>query len=161
MAKRHFILISMFAVSMVQAMDNAPPASGSPYQEFACVGDAPALFKSPLDTEVLIQRANRVLPLQLQLIDSNSIEISDQQINSPPVVQVMFLGEINGDEIPDELKNSGRGNAGNTFKYRNHHWQFGLSTSDYSAPGRYSVTVEAGDDSYIIDPACTATFVVQ
>lgn len=55
----------------------------------------------------------------------------------------------------------GRSDAGNTFKYSSNLWQFRLSTSGYSAPGNYSVTVEAGDDSYSIDPMCTATFVVQ
>jgi hypothetical protein len=38
-------------------------------------------------------------------------------------------------------------------------WEYNLSTSPFSAAGTYTVTVLAGDETYVIDPTCSGSFV--
>lgn len=38
-------------------------------------------------------------------------------------------------------------------------WQYNLKTSNYTAPGTYTITIVSGDETeYRIDPSCEAAF---
>ena len=128
----------------------------------ACLGADVGLFMPPLDVEVIVRGPNRVLPLRMQLFDAAGLEVTGADLDSAPVLEVVFLGENSGGAgIPDELDYSGQGDAGNRFSYGEDYWQFNLGTGSFSAPGLYGITVEAGDDSHTIDPGCTASFVIR
>lgn len=41
-------------------------------------------------------------------------------------------------------------------------WQFNLSTSNYTAPGTYTLRIQTGDSSeYVINPGCITRFIIE
>ena len=99
------------------------------------------------------------------MVDGGGNEITDTDLNTDPVIQVLFTsyGEITAEDVSDEVLPAGHGTDGNEFEFTDDGiWQFNLKSKNYSASGEYVVTVVSGDDSeYLIDPTCISSFVVQ
>jgi len=128
-----------------------------PPPAYACVG-----FEPPMDKGAVKVKKNRVLPLKAELLDGE-YSVTDADITAPPVIQVMYnSGAGPAVDANDDALSAGFGTEGNEFEFRDGKWQFNLKTKNYSAPGTYTVTMVSGDSSeYIIDPMCTATFVIE
>lgn len=128
------------------------------YSCYTCVG-----FEPPMDKTVKVKKPNRVLPLKMLLLDENNMEISDLDIENPPLVEVDFTG---GDPIEapgEDFLIAGQGDEGNIFVYTDEgKWQFNLQTKNFSGPGLYTIRAVSGNpNTYIVDPACTAQFVID
>ena len=128
---------------------------------YACEG-----FDSPMDRLVTVKK-NRALPLKATLLDSFEVVLTDLDLLSPPVVQVLFDSGVPGDtpvDVTDDALPSGQSSDGNVFSFDDStdRWKYNLKTKNYDAPGTYTITMESGDESeYLVDPTCTATFVVE
>lgn len=127
---------------------------------FSCIG-----FEPPMDNSSVIVKKHRALPLKAQLFDAQSFPITDADIVVPPVVQVLFDSGTNGDpvDVTDDAFPAGQGTDGNQFVFTEEgKWQFNLKTKNYTAPGAYTITIQSGDETeYLIDPICTAIFVIE
>ena len=76
------------------------------------------------------------------------------------MIQVMFDDGAPEDVTGDALS-AGRGTDDNQFEFNGSNWGFNLSTKNYFESGNYTVTIVSGDNEvYVIDPTCTATFVI-
>lgn len=120
---------------------------------FACEG-----FKPPADSDIVIKKPNRVVPLRMMLFDRDGMSIWNV---APPVVNINYQ-PANGDpaETLNELTFAGRGDEGNQFLFDGTFWAFNLSTRGF-APGEYTITAMPGSSDYAIDPTCQATLTVQ
>jgi hypothetical protein len=137
----------------------------------ACFG-----FESPMNNGPVKVRKNQgwkempsnapstlVLPLKVQVSDSGG-PITDADIASPPVLQVLYdSGVIVADDVTADVLPAGVVTRGNQFIFTNDgKWGFNLGTWYYTAPGTYTISVASGDATeYVINPTCTATFVVE
>lgn len=123
-----------------------------------CVG-----FEPPMDLDAVKVEKKRALPLNAQLLDGDGMPLTDANLAMSPVLQVMYTPK-NGDEAaPDvtyDVLAVGLGTPGNQFTFEVDKWQYNVETSDYTAPGTYTLKMVAGD-SQIIRPTCEATFVVE
>ena len=117
-------------------------------------------FDPPFATPLSLKKnSKRVIPLKMTLINSEGVEITDADLSAPPVVNVLFGGQVYGEVPPDseELLPTGGANTDNIFRFENSKWIYNLGTKQFSAPGIYTVKAVAGDGSYIID-GCMQTF---
>ena len=66
-------------------------------------------------------------------------------------------------DVTSESLPAGQGTEGNQFVFTSEgKWQFNLKTTNYSALGTYTISIITGNSSeYIINPSCTATFVIE
>lgn len=122
-------------------------------------------FEPPMDAgPVVVKKKNRALPLKAQLFDAIGA-VTDLDIVSVPVLQVIFSSVGGGPpvDVTDDSLAGGRGTEGNQFVFTEEgKWQFNLKTKNYTAEGTYTITMVSGDESeYIIDPTCTAQYVIQ
>ena len=142
-----------------------------PITELSCEG-----FETPMNNGPVKVRKNKggrelppdapstlVLPLKAELSDSDGF-ITDADIAARPVLQVRFDsgGGVANDVTADALP-AGVVTKGNQFAFTNDgKWGFNLGTWNYTAPGTYTISVASGDETeYLINPTCTATFVVE
>ena len=81
-----------------------------------------------------------------------------------PVVQVNYSPVDSTDviDVSDLALPAGALSEGNQFYYTDDgKWQFNLKTSNYTAPGTYTISMVSGDESeYVID-SCSAQFVIE
>jgi hypothetical protein len=124
---------------------------------YSCTG-----FDAPMSSGAVKVKKNRVLPHKAQLFDESGTPLNDLDITAPPVIQVIFDSytvvamDVTGDAYP-----AGAGSDGNQFEFLGSGWQFNLKTKNHSAAGTYTTTMESGDETeYLIDPTCTASFVI-
>jgi hypothetical protein len=131
---------------------------------YGCIG-----FDSPLDnpaTPVVVRKPNRALPFKADLVDGTGNLVTDTTISAPPVIQVIYSPGVSGTpvDISGETLAVGLGTGGNQFVFTDEFkWQYNLKlgkNNAFSAPGTYMVTMEPGD-AYLINPTCTAKFVIQ
>ena len=125
---------------------------------FSCVG-----FEAPMDNGPVTVKKNRALPLKAQLFDSSGGLITDVDITSPPVIQVLFTpqGALTPIDVTDDALPAGQGTDGNQFEFSNGKWRFNLKTQNYSAAGTYIIEIISGNESeYTID-SCVAEFVIE
>jgi hypothetical protein len=117
-------------------------------------------FAAPFDTSILLnRRVNRSVRLELQLF-RQGVEVKEGDIYTPPVVSISYAsGSAPAIDVTAALDPIGTATDGNQFNYSGTGWTFGLGTKPFSAPGTYTVTVAAGDDSYEITPTCSGQFV--
>ncbi len=99
--------------------------------------------------------------MKLVLRDIFGNEISDFDLSASPVVQVM-LGTDTGSGIVGfdaDMLPQGLSDDGNQFRYDpvDMQWIINLATKQYTASGEYTVSVVAGDGSYVVDN-CSQTF---
>lgn len=119
-------------------------------------------FFSPFDQPLSLKgNSKRAIPAKMVLRDAWGAEITDLDLSAPPVVQVM-LGSDTGSAIPGfdgDLLPPGLADDGNEFRYDpvDQQWIINLATKQYTAIGTYTVSVVAGDGSYVVDN-CSQTF---
>ena len=85
------------------------------------------------------------------------------EITPQPVLQVVFT-PISGPavDVTGDALSAGHGTDGNQFEFDGTMWRFNLKIKNYSAEGTYAVSMVSGDTSeYVIDPACTGSFVID
>ncbi len=126
---------------------------------YACVG-----FGPPLDGDPVRVARNRVLPFKAVLVDAAGLEVTDDLLEPPPVIQVQYASGTGGMavDVTSAALYAGHGTAGNQFVYSGSAWRFNLKVKNYVAPGTYTVTMASGDTvRYRVDPTCTAQFVVR
>lgn len=122
---------------------------------FSCIG-----FEPPMDKPVGVHKKNRVLPLKMELRDQAGVPITG--LNASPLVEVDFSGGGSATDPADTYLPAGQGDEGNQFVFTDSKWQFNLQTVNFSGPGTYTIKAISGDpDEYLIDPTCTATFVIE
>jgi hypothetical protein len=110
---------------------------------------------------VTVKGKNRALPFKAELVDTDGLPVTDENILYPPVIQLSYTAVL-GDatvEITDTLP-AGKGTEGNQFEYTGGKWQFNLKTTDLGE-GTYNVTMEPGLGGYIIDTTCEASFEIK
>lgn len=128
-------------------------------QVYGCVG-----FDAPADGGAIKVKKNRVIPLKAQLVDSLGMPLTDADVTSPPVVQVLFSPAVAGGavDVSGDALSAGQGSDGNAFEFSDDQWRFNLKTKNYSAKGTYTVSMISGDSAeYIVDPSCTVQFVID
>jgi hypothetical protein len=125
---------------------------------YSCSG-----FEPPMDKEAVKVKKNRVLPLKAELLDVDGYPVTDADITAAPVIQVIFdSGTAPAEDVSNDALSAGQGTEGNQFEFSDGTWQFNLKTKNYVAPGTYTVTMVSGDENeYVIDPTCTAGFVIE
>jgi hypothetical protein len=124
---------------------------------YACSG-----FDSPIGSDTVTVKKNRVLPLKASIQGENLQYIDDGMVTAHPVIQVTYQSGVNPavDVTDDAL--TGAGTEGNQFKFIDNRWRFNLLTKNYTAPGTYTIQMVSGDGSeYVITPSCIGTFVIN
>jgi hypothetical protein len=115
------------------------------------------------DGPVTVRGKKRALPHKAQLYDGYGVAVSDGDLLSPPVIQVLYDSGTGGDpvDVSDDALSAGLGSDGNQFVFTEEEvWQFNLKTGNYTAAGTYIITMESGDESeYLVEPTCEARFV--
>ncbi len=138
-----------FRIQLSQA--NAPVMS--------CVGFEPPMAGGPVTV-----RGKRALPLKALLLDADGFEMTGFDLAAAPVVQILYdSGDGNAEDVSDDALPVGHGNDGNQFVYTDAaKWQFNLKTSNYTAPGTYTVFMDSGDAAeYVMNPTCVSEFVIK
>jgi hypothetical protein len=134
---------------------------GYPYLD--CVG-----YEFPLDSgPVTVRGKSRVLPLTAELFDNDGFEITGLDLISPPVIQVWFKAGVDVDpiDVTDDVLTTGMATEGNEFIYLDSgvdagKWHFALKTTNYSASGTYTLTMDSADpDEYLFYRPCEAAFI--
>lgn len=131
-------------------------ASGPPLR---CVG-----FAAPVGSAPVTLKKNRALPLKGELRNAEDQLVTDLMIAEPPVVQVIYVGsngepplDVSADALP-----AGLGTLGNQFVFKDLLWQFNLKMTNFTATGRYLVSMTSGNTAdYAIAPTCQGEFVIQ
>lgn len=123
-----------------------------------CVG-----FYAPFDAPMVVKnKSNRALPLKFDLFDEYGIE--NTELSPPPIVEVMAMGATGADIAgwDGALLPAGLSDDGGEFVYDFGYgwWVLNLGMKAYTAGATYTISVKAGDDSYVID-GCTETFTRQ
>jgi len=122
-------------------------------------------FGSPMDKAVKV-RKHRALPLKAALTDELGFAVTDVEVTTAPVIEILFSSASGDDpiDVTDDALPVGSSFEGNTFAYddSSQEWRFNLSTKNYTASGTYSILMESGDsDEYaIMPPTCSSTFVI-
>ena len=130
-------------------------------QQFAytCSG-----FYAPMNMGTVKVRKNKVLPLKCQLLDGGN-PVTDADITSPPVIQVIFEPSGGGGaiDVTDDALSAGKGTQGNQcyFDSAGGKWAYNLMTKNYTAAGTYTITVISGTACYSIATTCTASFMIE
>ncbi|WP_299491290.1 hypothetical protein [uncultured Shewanella sp.] len=145
---------------------------------YTCVG-----FKTPADGKhhkVMKMNKHGVLPLRAKLEDNEGHELGSDEVSASPVVQVMYTPSVSdvlqaeAVDVSAEVMGVGQANkakkdkqsmqpsVGNSFVFKGHKWAFNLNTTQYSAPGLYTVSLVSGNsDEYAVTTPCETAFVVE
>ena len=120
-------------------------------------------FDSPIASGPVTVKKNRVLPLKANLFGEDGMEVTDLEVQAPPVVQVVYQSASGGDavDVTDQALPAGQGTEGNQFEYTGTRWQYNLKTWLYSAAGRYEITIISGDPTEYVIESCIAEFVIE
>lgn len=129
--------------------------------QLSCVGFQAPMNAGPVS---ILKNKKRALPLKAKLVDSVTGQpVTNADISAPPVVQVSYIPDTGGsvNDVTDEALAVGLGTEGNQFVFTSEgNWQFNLKTTNFNAPGTYTITMAAGN-TYAINPTCTATIRIQ
>jgi hypothetical protein len=125
--------------------------------KLACEG-----FKEPLNADVLVKKANRVLPLRMMLFDDLGTTQTDTEISAMPVMQLTYnSGVYGGDANLESIDTAGMGDDGNLFVFDTTFWALNMKTKGL-ASGNYTITAVSGDlAEYVIDPTCQVNLTVR
>ena len=127
---------------------------------YACAG-----FDDIADTPLKVT-GPRTIPLRAGLLD-RGLAVAGDGLAAAPVVQVDFASGAPAEpptDVTDLVPPPDRAFVGNQFLYKeaSARWFHGLQTIKYSPPGTYAITMVSGDDrEYVIDPPCTASYVIE
>jgi hypothetical protein len=134
--------------------------TASPVPVFSCVG-----FENSTNNGRGNARNIKVLQLKADLVNREGNIVIGTDIISHPVLHVVMVktGGSTATDVTDGALSAGRGTAGKQFVFTSGgEWQFNLMTRNYSTPGTYTVSILTGNIfEYIIQPTCTATFVIE
>ena len=127
---------------------------------YECYGFASGLFDVPFNQYPVTARGNRALPLSAMLLDSSGLQVTDQGLTAPPVIQIWFeYGEPEAMDRTDDALPAGHGTDGNQFVFDGHKWRYNLKVKDLSAAGLYTVFLVSGNPGeYTINPECATQF---
>ena len=130
----------------------------APPPTYSCSGFDPPMASGPVTV-----KKNRVLPLKAELLDGGGNAITDLDVASPPVIQVLFDSGMGGDpvDVTDQALPAGQGTEGNQFVFSDGKWHFNLKTKNYTAVGTYTISMVSGDDSEYTVDSCVAEFVIN
>lgn len=122
-------------------------------------------FYAPFDAHMTVKKkVKRALPLKFNLYDVFGTEIIDTDLANPPVVQVTMGGNTGSgiDDYDGDLLPNGLSDDGNEFRYDpdSMQWILNLGLKAYTASGDYTISVVAGDSSYVVE-VCSETFTRQ
>jgi len=117
-----------------------------------CTGFLPP-FDNPLSIKA---KESRAIPVKMVLQDLFGNIITDADI-TPPVVNVSYEAGGTGPGYDADLVPPGLSDDGNSFRYDGQQWIINLATKQFTSSGLYTVTVKAGDDSYVVE-GCSQTF---
>ena len=119
-------------------------------------------FDPPMDKVVKVKK-NKVLPLSTELSDMNGDPVTDADIISVPVAQILFEpGTADADDVSGEALPAGQGTDGNQFEFSGGKWRLNLKTKNFTAPGIYTIKMVSGNGcDYVIAPIVSATFVIE
>ena len=121
-------------------------------------------FEPPLASGPVTVKKNKALPLKAVLVDEAASPVTDLDLITSPVVQVLFVPGAGGDpiDVTDQAFPAGQGTDGNLFVFSDGKWRFNLKTKNYAALGTYLMSMVSGDPSeYEIDPTCESEFVID
>ncbi|MEE8546031.1 MAG: hypothetical protein V3T29_09485, partial [Alphaproteobacteria bacterium] len=145
-------------ISFLIPMAVAVVGAGVP--RYACAG-----FDDIADTPLKVTRP-RTIPLRAELLD-RGVPVAGDGLVAAPVVQVAFASGAPAEppaDVTDLVPPPDPAFVGNQFLYKeaSARWFHGLQTINMSPPGSYTITMVSGDDrEYVIDPPCTATYVIE
>lgn len=145
--------------SEIQAIFDAGSAGKCRTPPLSCVSFEPPMASGPVTV-----KGNRALPFKAQLFDADGYLMTDSDLLAPPVIQIWYeYGTPEADDVSAEALPAGQSTEGNQFFFESdQRWHYNLKTGNYSASGTYTVFIDSGDSfEYLIDPACTAQFVVK
>jgi hypothetical protein len=109
-------------------------------------------------------RKNKVLPLKMVLIDGDGFPVTDADISSPPVIQVIFTPLVGpAEDVTDDALPAGKGSVGNqlAFDSAGGKWAYNLMTKNYSALGTYTITIITGNACEYSIVTCIAVFIIE
>lgn len=138
-----------------------------PQEMFVCETNVPALacvgFEPPFENGPVIVKKNRALPLRASLYRLDGSLASDLNLTTSPMIQVVFQpGETSEPvDVTDEALDVGLGTSGNQFAFVGGVWRFNLKTSNYTAPGTYSISLKSGDAAEYSVAGCQVEFVIE
>ena len=127
-----------------------------PSQGFVILYRTPVLscagFEAPLNAGSITVKGKRVLPLKAQISGETGQTLAT--LVPAPTVRVMFAPAGGGDAV--DVSPSG------AFAYIDGKWRYDLKTADFTAAGSYTVSMLSADATkYLVQPTCTATFVIN
>ena len=127
---------------------------------YECFGFDSGLFDVPFNVFPVTARGNRALPLSAMLIDSSGLQVTDEHLTAPPILQIWFeYGEPEADDVSGDALPAGHGTDGNQFVFDGNKWRYNLKLRDLSANGLYTVFLESGNPGeYTINPVCSTQF---
>jgi hypothetical protein len=127
---------------------------------YECYGFESGRFDVPFNDYPVTARGNRALPFSAMLIDSGGLQVTDDDLTAPPVLQVWFeYGDPDAQDVSDDALPAGHSTEGNQFVFDGGKWRYNLKLRDLSANGLYTVLLDSGNNSeYTINPVCTTQF---
>lgn len=139
----------------VRFLKEVPPPT------LACVG-----FDSPMDNPPVSVKKNRALPLKATLLfDESGFLVTDSDIVSPPVLQVIFSSAFGASpiDVTENALAAGKSSEGNIFSYDSSggRWKYNIKTSNYTAAGTYTVKIASGDSEEYSVQSCETSFVID
>lgn len=119
-------------------------------------------FEMPFHVALMLRKkVKRTIPVKMKLVDSEGIYINDQDLTSPPVINIIFTpgGGGSAQDLTDQLLPNGAANEDNIFRFDavTSTWIYNLGAKQFQAAGRYEVTVAPGDATYTIE-TCMGMF---
>ncbi len=122
-------------------------------------------FDAPFDDGPVTGKGR--LSISAELLDTDSVPVTDDGIVAAPVAQVLF-NAVPSNVLPIDVTGhrmgQSRNGLGNRFFYsdKKNKWIHGILTNKFTAPGTYTITMVSGDDSeYVIEPTCKVLYIVE
>ena len=148
---------SFYTAEMVFSIEGTP----TPTTRLSCTGFEPPMNAGPVRVS---KNKKRALPLKATLVDSvNGQQITNANISAPPVLAVSYTPGTGGSviDVTDQVLAVGLATEGDQFVFTSEgKWQFNLKSTNFNAPGTYTVSMVAGN-TYVISPTCTATIIIE
>ena len=121
-------------------------------------------FLPPLNRTVTMKQGGRTLPLKAKLFDADGAPLTARRLASPPLVELLYTPSTGPTEdVTDKVAPAGKSNKGQAFRNGGRGmWMYNLKTRKDLLPGSYLVLMVSEDvTKYVIEPGCTATFVIE
>lgn len=114
---------------------------------------------------VTMKKGGRTLPLKAFLLDDAGAPVTKGLLTALPAVQLLYSPAVGAEPIDmtSAVAPAGRSNRGQAFRSTGEgKWMYNFKTKKNLPPGTYTVQMDSGDGTeYVVDPTCTATFVIE